>query len=163
LGFGYIHYSTLAAGTYTITAKVGWQSADVKDYSVSVYSPSAVTITDSTGKTSDPSLTLYAPVVNYTLPLNATLYNTTTTDSTTTTTTTTTPTTTVTTTPTTTTTVTVPTVNVTSITTNYTTTDDMSTVTWVAPVFNLTSTLVLTPATTVTTTDPTVIVAMNAT
>jgi len=127
----------------------------VKDYTVSVYSPSAVSITDSNGKTNDPSLTLYAPVVNYTNPLNATLYNTTTTTvaTTTTTTTTTTPTTT---------TVTVPTVTVTDVTTNYTTTDDTTTVTFVPPVFNLTSTLVLTPVPVVVA-PATVIIAMNAT
>lgn len=66
LGFGYIHFDSLAAGTYTIKASIGWRSGDVKDYTVSVYAPSKVVITDSNGKTSDPanpSAVVTTPVV----------------------------------------------------------------------------------------------------
>jgi hypothetical protein len=37
LGYGFLYFDPLPAGTYTITFKPTWTSVDVKDYTISVY------------------------------------------------------------------------------------------------------------------------------
>ena len=71
--------------------KVGWQSVDVKDYTLHIYSPERVTITDSKNATSDPTNggkvvfpQVTDPKANFTIPTTTTNTTNTTTNSTTT-------------------------------------------------------------------------------
>lgn len=58
LGYGYVYFQSLAAGTYTLKFKPTWTSYDVKDYTVSVYSAKQVLIYDDKGQTSNDSQNL---------------------------------------------------------------------------------------------------------
>ena len=44
MGFGFISFDNLAAGTYTIKFQPTWSSIDVKDYTVGVYAAETVTV-----------------------------------------------------------------------------------------------------------------------
>jgi hypothetical protein len=52
MGYGFIRFTSLAAGDYQITFQAKWGSVDIKDYTVQVYAKSSVKITDTAGKTS---------------------------------------------------------------------------------------------------------------
>ena len=39
LGYGFLYFQSLAAGTYTITFKPSWGKMDIRDYTISVYAP----------------------------------------------------------------------------------------------------------------------------
>jgi len=53
MGFGYLYFKNLAAGSYTIKFKATWSSIDIKDYTVSVYAAEKVVIKDEKGKSNE--------------------------------------------------------------------------------------------------------------
>lgn len=50
MGYGFLYFNPLAAGTYKIVFDPTWGSKDVRDYTIQVYSKEKTTITDSNGK-----------------------------------------------------------------------------------------------------------------
>lgn len=59
LGYGFLHFTPMNSGTYTIRFAPQWTNTDVRDYTIQVYAKEAVTIKDSAGKTSYDTTTVY--------------------------------------------------------------------------------------------------------
>ena len=53
IGFGFINFENLNAGTYTIKFKPTWSSVDVREYTVGVYAAEKVAIKDESGQTNE--------------------------------------------------------------------------------------------------------------
>jgi hypothetical protein len=56
LGYGFMQFSPLQAGKYSIKFTPSWGTKDVRDYTVGVYAKEKVSIYDDAGKTSENAL-----------------------------------------------------------------------------------------------------------
>src|SRR5687767_13623882 len=61
MGFGFIKFDSLAAGTYIIKFQPKWSDIDVKDYTINVYAAEKVALYDEEGSFNDPEAPIKPP------------------------------------------------------------------------------------------------------